>query len=163
LFDRSHEPETYAAEPEDMIDNDLPPPAYRPQAAAPRSYGNAALDADAASFVAPSARAPGAPSPEAIARLQAALSKGQQPARGPVAQAQPARNAAPAAKPAESRPRFGIGGLISRMAGGGQSEPQERASAGRAQPPVTAYDDEQEHSSDNDRIEIPAFLRRQAN
>ena len=163
LFDRSHESETYAAEPEDMIDNDLPPPAYRPQAAAPRSYGNAALDADAASFVAPSARAPGAPSPEAIARLQAALSKGQQPARGPVAQAQSARNAAPAAKPAESRPRFGIGGLISRMAGGGQSEPQERASAGRAQPPVTAYDDEQEHSSDNDRIEIPAFLRRQAN
>lgn len=165
LFDRSHEPEAYAGEPEDMIDNDLPPPAYRPQAAAPRSYGNAALDNDAASFVAPSARAPGAPSPEAIARLQAALSRGQQPApRGPVAQAQPARNAAPAAKPAESRPRFGIGGLISRMAGGGQSEaPQERPSAGRAQPPVTAYDDEQEHSSDNDRIEIPAFLRRQAN
>lgn len=164
LFDHSHEPAAFEAEPEDMIDNDIPPPAYRPQPAAPRSYGHAAIEGDAASFVAPSARAPGAPSPEAIARLQAALSKGQQPAsRGPVAQAQQPRAAAPAAKPAESRPRFGIGGLISRMAGGGQSEPQERASAGRAQPPVTAYDDEQEHSSDNDRIEIPAFLRRQAN
>ena len=164
LFDHSHEPAAFEAEPEDMIDNDIPPPAYRPQPAAPRSYGHAAIEGDAASFVAPSARAPGAPSPEAIARLQAALSKGQQPAsRGPFAQAQQPRAAAPAAKPAESRPRFGIGGLISRMAGGGQSEPQERASAGRAQPPVTAYDDEQEHSSDNDRIEIPAFLRRQAN
>ena len=164
LFDHSHEPAAFEAEPEDMIDNDVPPPAYRPQPAAPRSYGHAAIEGDAASFVAPSARAPGAPSPEAIARLQAALSKGQQPAsRGPVVPAQQPRAAAPAAKPAESRPRFGIGGLISRMAGGGQSEPQERASAGRAQPPVTAYDDEQEHSSDNDRIEIPAFLRRQAN
>jgi cell division protein FtsZ len=50
------------------------------------------------------------------------------------------------------------------MAGGGQSEPApDRATVGRAQPPVTAYDEEQEPSSDNDRIEIPAFLRRQAN
>jgi cell division protein FtsZ len=164
LFDQSHERVAFEAEPAGMIDTDIPPPVYRPQPAAPRSYGHAAIEGDAASFVAPSARAPGTPSPEAIARLQAALSKGQQPAsRGPVAQAQQARAAAPAAKPAESRPRFGIGGLISRMAGGGQSEAQERASAGRAQPPVTAYDDEQEHSSDNDRIEIPAFLRRQAN
>ena len=168
LFDRAEEPAAFMPEPEDVIENDLPPPAYRPQQAAQRSYGHAALDGDAANFVAPAApaaRAPGAPSPEAIARLQAALSKGQQPAgRGPVAQAPAARPAAPAPKPAESRPRFGIGGLISRMAGGGQSEPApDRATVGRAQPPVTAYDDEQEPSSDNDRIEIPAFLRRQAN
>ncbi len=168
LFDRAEEPAAFMPEPEDVIENDLPPPAYRPQQAAQRSYGHAALDGDAANFVAPAApaaRQPGAPSPEAIARLQAALSKGQQPAgRGPVAQAPAARPAAPAPKPAESRPRFGIGGLISRMAGGGQSEPApDRATVGRAQPPVTAYDDEQEPSSDNDRIEIPAFLRRQAN
>ncbi|MEY4306248.1 MAG: hypothetical protein RIT52_2423, partial [Pseudomonadota bacterium] len=62
------------------------------------------------------------------------------------------------------RPRFGIGGLISRMAGGGHAEPAaDRAPMGRAQPPVTAYDDEQDHGGDQDRIEIPAFLRRQAN
>jgi cell division protein FtsZ len=80
-----------------------------------------------------------------------------------MAQPQAARPAAPAPKPAETRPRFGIGGLISRMAGGTQNEPALDRSAGRAQPPVTAYDDEQEHSADQDRIEIPAFLRRQAN
>ena len=174
LFDRQPAPATYAPaayapEPEDVIENDLPPPVYRPQAAAPapipRQTNTSALDADAQSFVAPRPRQPGSPSPEALARLQAAVSKSpapQQPAQRP-AMAQP-HQAAPAPKPAESRPRFGIGGLISRMAGGGHAEPAaERAPMGRAQPPVTAYDDEQEHSGDQDRIEIPAFLRRQAN
>jgi cell division protein FtsZ len=162
LFDR-------APEPEDVIENDLPPPAYRPQAAAPvqRPSNTSALDADPQSFVAPRPRQANSPSPEALARLQAAVSKNpaQQPAQRPaMAQPQAARAAAPAPKPAESRPRFGIGGLISRMAGGGHSEPAaERAPMGRAQPPVTAYDDEQDHSADQDRIEIPAFLRRQAN
>ena len=69
---------------------------------------------------------------------------------------------APAPKPAE-RPRFGIGSLINRMAGGAAEQPQERPQASRQQPPVTAYDDEQELSADQERIEIPAFLRRQAN
>jgi cell division protein FtsZ len=92
----------------------------------------------------------GAPSPEAMARLQAAVSKA--PAQAPVA-----RPAAPAAKPA----RFGIGSLISRMSGGGAAA--EAAQPQRAQPPVTSYDDEAEPASDADRLEIPAFLRRQAN
>lgn len=167
LFDHAPSAPIYAPEPEDVIENDLPPPAYRPQQAAPVARSTAALDADAQSFVAPQPRKPGAPSAEALARLQAAVSKGPgQPSapRAAMGQPQAARQAAPAPKPAESRPRFGIGGLISRMAGGGHSEPaQERTQAGRAQPPVTAYDDEQEHSGDQDRIEIPAFLRRQAN
>ena len=171
LFDRAPVAQGYEPEPEDVIENDLPPPAYRPQAAAAAQSSMArstsALDADAQSFVAPRPRQPGSPSPEALARLQAAVSKGpgQQPAQRPaMAQPQAQRPAAPVAKPAESRPRFGIGGLISRMAGGGQGDAQaERAPAARAQPPVTAYDDEQEHSADQDRIEIPAFLRRQAN
>jgi cell division protein FtsZ len=163
LFDRG-------PEPEDVIENDLPPPAYRPQQAAQvqRPASTSALDADPQSFVAPRPRQTGSPSPEALARLQAAVSKN--PAQQPVSQRpgmaapQSARGAAPAPKQPEARPRFGIGGLISRMAGGGHSEPaQDRNGAGRAQPPVTAYDDEQEHSADHDRIEIPAFLRRQAN
>jgi cell division protein FtsZ len=49
------------------------------------------------------------------------------------------------------------------MAGGHSEAAQERPQAGRQQPPVTAYDDEQELSADQERIEIPAFLRRQAN
>jgi cell division protein FtsZ len=169
LFDREPATHSYAPEPEDVIEHDLPPPAYRPQATQTpvhRPTHTAALDADPQSFVAPRPRQAGTPSPEALARLQAAVSKNPgQPAQRPAAaQPQASRQAAPAAKPAESRPRFGIGGLISRMAGGGHSEPAaERSTAGRAQPPVTAYDDEQEHSADQDRIEIPAFLRRQAN
>jgi cell division protein FtsZ len=165
LFDHDLAAPSYAAEAEDINENDLPPPAYRPQPQAPQvARSTAALDADAQSFVAPK---PGAPSAAAIARLQAAVSKGPAPqptARGAMGQPQAARQAAPAPKPAESRPRFGIGGLISRMAGGGHAEPAaDRAPMGRAQPPVTAYDDEQDHGGDQDRIEIPAFLRRQAN
>jgi cell division protein FtsZ len=69
---------------------------------------------------------------------------------------------APAPKPqAEApRPRFGIGSLINRMAGGGHAEGQAVA---RQQPQVQGYDDEPELSADQERIEIPAFLRRQAN
>ncbi|NTT84859.1 cell division protein FtsZ [Tabrizicola fusiformis] len=162
-----------APEPEDVIAaaDDLPPPVYRAPAAqqqpAPRSAPAAAAahDADAASFVAPRPRAPGTPSPEALARLQAAVSKSPAAAaQRPAAAAAPARAPAaqPAAKPAaEARPRFGIGGLISRMAGG-HPETAERPAA-RNQPPVTSYDDEQDMGADQERIEIPAFLRRQAN
>jgi cell division protein FtsZ len=86
-----------------------------------------------------------------MARLQAAVS------RAPVQQT--ARAMAPAAPKVAERPRFGIGSLISRMSGGGA----EAAQPQRAQPPVTSYDDEAEPASDQDRMEIPAFLRRQAN
>ncbi len=148
-------------EPEDeVMEDDLPAPAYRPapvqqQRAAPP----ASLDADAASFVAPRPRAPGTPSPEALARLQAAVRKSPVPAQ---AMPQTTRTAAPAAKAAE-RPRFGIGSLINRMAGGHAEPAAERPQPSRQQPPVTAYDDEPELSADQERIEIPAFLRRQAN
>lgn len=170
LFDRAPAAPVYGAgyapEPEDVIENDLPPPAYRPQAAPQaqprmnRQTNAAALDGDPSAFVAPTPRSAGVPSASAIARLEAALSKGHAAHSAP----RPAAAPEPVAKPAESRPRFGIGGLISRMAGSIHSEPvaDGRATA-RAQPPVTAYDDEPEHSADAERIEIPAFLRRQAN
>ncbi len=155
---------------EEMIEDDLPAPAYRPAQPAPVQQPRAqapaplSLDNDAGSFVAPRPRAAGTPSPEALARLQAAVSKSPSQAgaaRQPAQQPQQ-RMAAPAPKPAE-RPRFGIGSLINRMAGGAAEQPQERPQASRQQPPVTAYDDEQELSADQERIEIPAFLRRQAN
>ena len=159
LFDAAP---AFEAMPEDEMMDDVPPPAYRPQptAAQPRPQAPA-MDQDAAAFVAPRPRAPGTPSPEAIARLQAAVSKapGAAPAQRPMA-AQP-RVSTPQPKPAAEapRPRFGIGSLINRMAGGGHSEPQPQ----RAQPQVQGYDDEPEMSADQERIEIPAFLRRQAN
>ena len=136
---------------------DMPPPAYRP-AAEPRAAAAGMRDSDAASFIAPRPRAMGTPSPEAMARLQAAVSKS--PAAAPAA-SRPAA-AAPAPKAAAPKPaperRFGIGGLINRMSGG-----QAETATARNQPPVTAYDEENEPASDQDRMEIPAFLRRQAN
>ncbi len=141
--------------------DDLPAPAYRPQPAAERQSSLNARDSDASSFVAPRPRAAGTPSAEALARLQAAVSRSPgQPAARPAAPAPAARQPAP--KPAE-RPRFGIGSLINRMAGGHAEAAPERAAPTRQQPPVNSYDDEAEHTADQERIEIPAFLRRQAN
>jgi cell division protein FtsZ len=62
---------------------------------------------------------------------------------------------------AAAKPRFGIGSLINRMAGHAEAAAPAAAPGARMQPPVTAYDDDPD--SDQDRIEIPAFLRRQAN
>jgi cell division protein FtsZ len=46
----------------------------------------------------------------------------------------------------------------------GSSDGNERSPAQRPRPSVPlGYDDEQDLSSDQEKIEIPAFLRRQAN
>ncbi|MFN3281528.1 MAG: cell division protein FtsZ [Tabrizicola sp.] len=145
-------------------EDELPPPAYRPQAPAQPTLVRstpAAIEADPGAFVAPRPRVAGQPSPEALARLQAAVSR---PVNAAAKPGRPAPVAPAAAAPASaaSKPRFGIGTLINRMAG--HLEASSAASpAGRTQPPVTAYDDDHDMGSDQDRIEIPAFLRRQAN
>ncbi|MEI4487577.1 cell division protein FtsZ [Frigidibacter sp. MR17.14] len=159
----------YEREPEPQVD-DLPPPAYRPTAAQGRTtMRDVHVEDDAAAFVAPRARQPGTPSAEAMARLQAAAAKA--PAARPAAERAPERAPAPAPRQpqpapaaAQDRPRFGINSLINRMTGhhGEQPAPTRSAPpAPRSQPPVQAYDDEQD--GDHDRTEIPAFLRRQAN
>ncbi|MDM7931947.1 cell division protein FtsZ [Tabrizicola sp.] len=169
LFDAAASHAEMEAEADDYVD-EVPAPAYRPQTAPQPSLirsAPAAIEADAADFVAPRPRAAGQPSPEALARLQAAVTrpaangaaKFGRPA--PVATA-PAPTAAPLAPAA--KPRFGIGTLINRMAGHLEATNERVAApAGRAQPPVTAYEDEHDMGTDQDRIEIPAFLRRQAN
>ena len=129
---------------------DVPPPAYQPAPEAPA----------AEQYVAPQAPAPGQPSAEALARLNAAVSN------TPAREAQPAATAAPApqAREAAERPRFGINSLIGRMTGGAEQSERSAPAAMRQQPPVQeAYDDEQSTNAEQDRIEIPAFLRRQAN
>ena len=148
---------------------DVPAPAYRPQPTVQHRAPAPQIDADAAEFVAPRPRSAGTPSPEAMARLQAAVSKSPVNRPGMAAQApRPAAQAprpaapAPAARPVAEKPRFGIGSLINRMAGNLEQQ-ADRAPAPRQQPPVTSYDDEPELSADQERIEIPAFLRRQAN
>ena len=132
---------------EDEGDDALPPPAYQPAAAAP----------------VPAPRpAPGTPTPEAMARLEAALRRGD-PSPRPVGSAQgSAPSNAPAAQPhAAQAPRFGINSLINRMTGH-EARPGERgAHPLRQQPPVARQGEEP--GRDDERIEIPAFLRRQAN
>jgi cell division protein FtsZ len=144
---------------EEMAD-ELPPPAYRPQPAQPAvvRQAPAAVNNDASEFVAPRPRAPGTPSPEALARLKAAAAKVPMQ---PMQSARPAATPTPA--PRAEKPRFGIGSLINRMAGHLESQADRTPAPPRQQPPVTSYDDDAEMNPDQDRIEIPAFLRRQAN
>ena len=133
--------------PQAAAADDLPPPAYTPRPEPTLT--------EADSFVAPRAPAPGTPSPEAMARLQAAVNR--VPNSAPQ---QP--QAAPAAAQADAeKPRFGINSLINRMTGA-QAEAAAQQPA-RSQPQVTALHQEPEQNEDQDRIEIPAFLRRQAN
>jgi len=99
--------------------------------------------------------------PEAMARLQAAVH------RAPAQEPQYQQPAAQAPNEEAERPRFGINSLINRMTGHAQEgapaqparqQPSVQASQSAPAPqPVAESDPEQE------RIEIPAFLRRQAN
>ena len=138
--------------------DDLPPPAYQPPAFEPQ----VAAEPEQAAYIAPKAPGLGSPSPEAMARLQAAVQRTPEH----VQQQQPV----PAQQATEAeveRPRFGINSLINRMTGhsaegAGAPAPRQQPSmhsahAAPAPHPVAEADPEQE------RIEIPAFLRRQAN
>ncbi|SIS68303.1 cell division protein FtsZ [Roseivivax lentus] len=138
-------------------DDGLPPPAYqpRPAAAQPRA---ASFDKKPEAFVAPRAHSPGTPSADTLARLQAAAerARAETPAR-PAPRPQ-------ARQPEGEKPRFGINSLINRMTGHGA---ESAAPARRTQPPMHAQHpdpvSDRQDEEDQDRIEIPAFLRRQAN
>ncbi len=144
--------------------DDLPPPAYQPQVAAfePREDS---IEAAPDAFVAPRAPAPGTPSADTLARLHAAAARTRDPE--PAAPAAPEPQAAPKySQPTSDRPRFGINSLIGKMTGQNaheheapvQRRPQPSAPQyGHAAAPQPAAEPEDE------KIEIPAFLRRQAN
>ncbi|UWR23626.1 cell division protein FtsZ [Sulfitobacter sp. S190] len=179
VAEESHDQPDMFAEPaqeqyEDATD-DLPPPAYaqEPQQYEPRREQ---IEAEPETFVAPRAPTPGTPSPEAMARLRAAAQRAapaQQPA-APAPQQQQAQQQNPQAGQGAERPRFGINSLINRMTGTQEGgAPQDRAAAPkpapRQQPPMQAQQSaaapqpRAEPDPDQERIEIPAFLRRQAN
>ena len=79
-------------------------------------------------------------------------------------QAVVAQQPAAAEQPTE-KPRFGINSLIGRMTGhsGEAATAAKPQPSVRRQPPVTAPEEEMELDPEQERIEIPAFLRRQAN
>jgi len=139
--------------------DDLPQPAYQPQVAdfqpRPEDFSEARAESE---FVAPRAPSAGTPSPEAMARLQAAVQK--VPFQEPRAAMQEVA--------AHDRPRFGINSLINRMTGLQGEAPAAETAKGpapvtRQQPQVRAVEPEAEPDPEQERIEIPAFLRRQAN
>ncbi|MFD1508874.1 cell division protein FtsZ [Lacimonas salitolerans] len=151
--------------------NDLPPPAYvAPQQPEfqPRTMDE--YEDEAETFVAPRAPAPGTPSPEAMARLQAAVgrapgARGQAPQQAaPQPQHQPQAQQRASAADAE-KSRFGINSLINRMTGHGegQAAPQPQRQQPQVRSQAVSPQPRDETDPDQERIEIPAFLRRQAN
>ncbi len=146
-------------------EDDLPVPAYQPQMAEFRPQPMAHEDDSLQDYVAPKPRAAGIPSPETLERLRAAAQRAPQGASAGL------RAPIQAAKPAQDKARFGINSLINRMTGHAADTP---APAPRHQPPVgqraatsaqpaQARAPREGQEADQDRIEIPAFLRRQAN
>jgi len=95
-----------------------------------------------------------------MARLQHAVSKapGQRPA-----QAQPTQAHQPSDEQPQEKSRFGINSLINRMTGHGH-EAESAPRPARQQPSMQAPQPQQTVQDEEDeQIEIPAFLRRQAN
>jgi cell division protein FtsZ len=136
--------------------HEVPAPAYQPAVSEFEPQREEIQHVEQSAFVAPGAPAPGTPSPEAMARLRAAAER-----------AAPAPAPAPLQDAEADRPRFGINSLINRMTGHtDQQQPEPQAV--RHQPPVqqqaaVAPQPAEAVDPDQERIEIPAFLRRQAN
>ncbi|MEV8467714.1 cell division protein FtsZ [Fluviibacterium sp. DFM31] len=147
FHDLDPQPQAPAAQ-RPQVSDDLPPPAYAPAPAA-----------EAAGIA---ARSAGTPSAETLRRLEAAVRKapeGYETAARPVASAP----AAAVADPGHDKARFGINSLINRMTGHG-TEQRPASPSARHQPPMQSMpQDLPEDDADLDKIEIPAFLRRQAN
>jgi cell division protein FtsZ len=160
------EAQTPAAPTAREDDDGLPPPAYQPRMSDFRPQADS-IEADPNDFVAPRPAAhhqaapaqPGQPSAETLGRLKAAAAR--------------ARDEQPMApqmrEPAEDKPRFSVNSLIGRMTGHGEAA---SAQPRRAAPPMHGQRGAPNHAPmapapeadpEDDRIEIPAFLRRQAN
>jgi len=160
-------------------DEDMPRPAYQPETRQPQPD---ALNADSGSFVAPRrAAAPaGTPSDAVMQRLAQAVQRaperqGGQPApraaQQPQSQPQPAQDVA-------SRVQSRMGGLsrmLERISGHGDHAAEkppastiaervnERVAARRNSGFDAGFDDLASPDRADDNVEIPAFLRRQAN
>lgn len=143
-------------EEDNSINTELPKPAYQPLRED---------DFEVSTHIEPeftniSSEVSGQPSPEIMARLHAAVQK--QPRQEPL-RISPQQNLEEThIQNKQSERKSVFGGLISRMTGSSVVEP-----AFRSQPRVpdeTRYNSEYEEMNvGDDQVEVPAFLRRQAN
>ena len=134
--------------------DDLPPPVYSEQPLAQEK------EKIAEGFVAPKPLPPGTPSEQAMSRLRKAVQRA------------PGYNNNLVQKDEDQdqveKPRFGIGSLINRMSGN-DSEKSRLGSRSPLKtsvpeaPPVEVQEEDQNSDPEQERIEVPAFLRRQAN
>ncbi len=134
--------------------DDIPAPAYQPQLEEPEQIVVSEPKAPAASAPA----APGTPTPEAMARLRAAVER--VPETTEVRMSAGQRAFGEPAAPAKGK--FGINSLINRMTGQGDSADSEPYSSALS-PGQQSFENDETGNEADERIEIPAFLRRQAN
>ncbi|WP_298846842.1 cell division protein FtsZ [uncultured Ruegeria sp.] len=161
LFEATEEPSQTQFQPRDAREDDgLPPPAYQPRVAEFEPQPEHVEPAPEA-YAAPRGHSAGTPSPEALQRLQAAVQKVPSAPQRPAA---PRQHEAVSQSEPEERSRFGFNRLIDRMTGHAPDTPAQPA---RQQPVLRQSEAtapmQDEADADQDRIEIPAFLRRQAN
>ncbi len=158
---------------EEIEEDHVPAPSYQPapvaQQPAPRPQVAMAAETQHG-YVAPKPAQTGAPTPEALARLRAAIQRDAP--RAPQPEAAPQRPALQPQQEHAQRRGFGINSLINRMTG---STDDGAAPVERRQPPIASghapaqapmqrrASDDGVMDPDQERIEIPAFLRRQAN
>ncbi len=113
---------------------------------------------DAASFTAPMRPAAGTPSPQALDRLKNAIAMHNATTAAPTA-----KRPALTDKPAAPRRAFGINSLLERMTGQSNTD----SPVNRSRPDLSAqYQPMMEDDPvdpEQERIDVPAFLRRQAN
>ncbi|MAN55445.1 MAG: cell division protein FtsZ [Paracoccus sp. (in: a-proteobacteria)] len=161
-----------APAPAPQATEDMPQPAYQPRPTARPAAVR--IDEPSESFFAPRAAstpARGEPAPEVLDRLRKAVAHGGERRAQQAAAQQPQHQDA-----ARGQSRMaGLGRMLERMAGhgeqGGASKPAassiaERVSdrvAARARQQDADFDDLASPDSAQDDVEIPAFLRRQAN
>ncbi len=157
-------------------EDDMPRPAYQPDTRQPAAAD--ALNADSGSFVAPrrAAPAPGTPSDAVMQRLAHAVQKA--PERQAAQAARPTQPQQPAPQQQDAnRLQSRMGGLsrmLERISGHGEQAEKpaastiaervnERVQARRSSGFDAGFDDLASPDKAGDNVEIPAFLRRQAN
>ncbi|MBK4215263.1 cell division protein FtsZ [Paracoccus caeni] len=156
-------------QPAARVEHDVPPPAYQPKEQPTRAAA-VRIEDDSNDFVAPrpAAGGRGQPGPEVMERLRRAVEHH--------GERQQAQQRAPEPEAPRNQSRMaGLGRMLERMAGhGDQPAPQKPAASSiservnervavRARQQEADFDDLASPDSAQDNVEIPAFLRRQAN